>query len=451
MTLTSWASPLAGASVAQFGFEVPPGDPGAIDQAANACRALAGAMRAQASALRSAGEVALGSGGGWRGSAASTFADYAGHVTSVVSGNAAACDEAAGSLSALSTELATAQRITRQALSDCERYQREMLDQQRIAGQAAQEAQNAAKLAAMNPHLASSFSQAISTAQHQAGQAKQAAAAAQINLEAAQQRGRTAAEQYAHQAQAAGRRLVAAADQIRPVPAPAGGAVPVPIAVTPADMRLASLTFSSALPFAAYRRAMANPAELRALLCGEPVSPAMALLFLGAYGTAQQRAEQEARPHSESVFGWIWHHTAGAVAGAAESAGKFVYDNSGTISAVAGFAAMIPVVDTVAAPVAIVTGGISTGKDVAHGDYAGAVVDGVSTIAGVGAIDAKVEMKSYEALQGRLWNRGYLKPLAEGRAQEWKLRMRYASGVGLITGSVISPAHSYAQPHHHHK
>ncbi|HST56708.1 MAG TPA: DUF6531 domain-containing protein [Solirubrobacteraceae bacterium] len=65
------------------------------------------------------------------------------------------------------------------------------------------------------------------------------------------------------------------------------------------------------------------------------------------------------------------------------------------IAATASVAALIPGLDVVAAPIAIVTGGIAAGQDIAEGKYAAAVVDASGTLLGGGGLVAQRAARIY--------------------------------------------------------
>jgi uncharacterized protein YukE len=92
-----------------FGFEVPQGDPGAMDAAAAEWRTLGVAFDAQGQAVGAASQVALGA-GSWEGQAASAFAGRVESLIGALRSNVDACATAASVLSQLAQALESAQR-----------------------------------------------------------------------------------------------------------------------------------------------------------------------------------------------------------------------------------------------------------------------------------------------------------------------------------------------------
>jgi hypothetical protein len=227
----------------QFGFEVPRGDPGAIDAAARGVRDLSGLFADHARSVGSGARVAVG-GGGWRGAASGAFTDASGNLLGVLHGNAGACDTAAGVLGSLSRALEHAQSVTRQALADCQTAQQELTTQQQNAETAGRDAQTANQNAASAVHPAEADvyrQQAISATQAQ-GIAQGLARNAQGDLDSAMRRGQQAYETYMTEASALGVRLGSASAEIRnaiSVPGgsgtgfPLGGAGGVPLMIPP--------------------------------------------------------------------------------------------------------------------------------------------------------------------------------------------------------------------------
>jgi Putative T7SS secretion signal domain len=228
----------------QFGFEVPRGDPGAIEAAARGVRDLGGLFSDHARAVGNGARVAIG-GGGWQGSASGAFSDVSGNLLGVLHGNASACDTAASVLDSLSRELEHAQSVTRQALADCQRAQQELTTQQHNAETAGQEAQTASQNAAsaVHPAQADVYRQQAVAATHQAqGIAQDRARSAQGDLDGAMQRGRQAYQTYMTEASALGVRLGSTSGKIRNAPSiqggssagfPLGGGGDVPMLIPP--------------------------------------------------------------------------------------------------------------------------------------------------------------------------------------------------------------------------
>lgn len=277
----SAANPFGGHTA--FGFEIPQGDPGAIEGAGHSVKGLGGALSQQGSVLRAAGEVALGADGGWRGTAATAFAGYSNHVAGVYHADAGSCDEAASALTALAQALTHAQAVTRQALAECEAAQGTLTTQQGIATTAGQTAATAHSLSVLAPDPASrsAYHQQATTAQQQQTDAQSKARIAQGELQAAQRRGQTAADAYEHEAKSLTARLMAAGERMRTAPQLAGGP-PVPVKVTPGDVAMAK-TLLNGMTLATAAQALSNPAKLRQLACDLNITPGTALQFLQDY------------------------------------------------------------------------------------------------------------------------------------------------------------------------
>ena len=200
-----------------FGFDVPQGDPGALEAAASNWRNLATALASQGEGVGAASQVALGA-GGWQGPASGAFAHNAERLLAMIRSDVEACGEAASGLSQLARALEQAQRVTRQALSDCSQSQNELTTQQGIADRAGQDAQTAEQAAAtaVHPHVANAYSQDASRARSAQTTAQQAAGRAQGDLTAAQTRAQQAVTAYEHEAQTAVSQLRSAAEDMRP-------------------------------------------------------------------------------------------------------------------------------------------------------------------------------------------------------------------------------------------
>jgi len=307
--LTIGGDPFGGAT--PFGFQVPQGDPGAIEAAAGRCRTLGEAVLTQGRALRLGATMALDTDGGWKGSAAGAYAEYAGHVVSTSAANVSAFDDAATALQTLSRELTEAQAITKQALADCERAQTELGHQQQAETTAAQDAQTAEQglATAVHPGARASLQKAADTARGQQQAAATAAGMAEGELKAAQRRGQSAYERYEQAARAASNRLESAAGQLRP-PALLGGGVPVPVSVSPSDVVVAGTVMRAAGGLDGTAEALGDPSRLRALSCGD-VTPGTVLQLLKDYDDKQaaERAAAADRPEVDKVLDWIGHQS----------------------------------------------------------------------------------------------------------------------------------------------
>jgi hypothetical protein len=317
-----------------FGFQIPQGDPSILEQAGSHCSMRALSLTMQGENMRQAIGTAVA---GWQGNAQAAFVGYAGHVVGVMSGNSAAFEQAGEALTGFARDLEHAQRVTRQALSDCNTYNGEMQRQQQAAihyGQTATTLNQQAAIAA-HPQTVSELNHQAGIAQDQATTAGRAATTAQGNLRDAEKRGRDADYTYQLQAQAAGRKIQAAAERLRPVQQLPGGA-PVPINITPSDIALAQrMLVAGGLPGAA--SALNDPAELNKLARGGTVNPATVLGLMKAY---EQARESQPKPSKGSIMDGIggFVHTA--------TLGVVGWGNPNTARYRGGsMAAMIPVFD----------------------------------------------------------------------------------------------------------
>lgn len=200
-----------------FGFEVPQGDPGALDAAAAEWRALGVAFDLQGQAAGAASQVALGA-GSWEGQAASAFAGRVESLIGAMRSNVNACATAASALSQLAQALENAQRITRQALAECESAQSTANSQQSAADSAGASAQAAEQAAAsaVHPTAVKQFSDQASQARSQQSQAQAAADQARSALSAAQARGQHAVQAYHQEAESLAGRLRSATGELKP-------------------------------------------------------------------------------------------------------------------------------------------------------------------------------------------------------------------------------------------
>lgn len=293
----------------EFGFAVPQGDPDSIQQAAVAVRRIGDALADQARALQAAAQVALDTDGDWHGSAASAYAKHSDELTSVQSKNAGVCEDAARTLSQLSDALAHAQYVTRVAQNDCETYSA----QHSKALDDLQNATAAYRTAIQNAHNAThagskaAFEQQAAQAHSDRVAAQRAATTAETNLTAAKQAGSQAYEAYAQEASTLGRQLETAAGEIQPVHG-VYNAAPVPISVTPADLKLAKKMLASTT-LAGAARAMKDHKLLERLSHGR-VNPGVALAFTQLFA---ERAEGVRLHKAEGggLQGGVWDVTPG--------------------------------------------------------------------------------------------------------------------------------------------
>jgi len=305
-----------------FGFSIPQGDPGAIESASRAAQSLAQSIRDQDAALRGAAAIALETDGGWGGQAAGAYAEYSGHVISVIESDASGCEAAAGALSTLSRALAEAQAATKQALSDCERYHGEMVAQQQAATQAAADKTTASAQAALatHPAMQTELNKQAAAYGHAQTTAETAANAASTEFKAAQQKGQHADLSYQQTARAIIGRLESAAGDMRPAPQVTGGPA-VPITVSQSDVSMASAMLGGAGSLAAAMAALRDPRELNGLACENPITPATALEYIQGVRFRAKLAEESA---SENVEGGLTAVVPGLSAVIKSPVGQFV-------------------------------------------------------------------------------------------------------------------------------
>jgi hypothetical protein len=319
MSIASPFAPFGGGSTGsdpfggqtQFGFQIPQGDPSMLEQAARSCTVRALGLSMQGENLRQATGMAVA---GWQGNAQTAFLDYAGHVSGVLSGNSAAFEQAGGALTTFAQDLEHAQQVTRQALGDCDTYNGEMQRQQQTATDYGQTATTLSRQAAttMHPQIQSELNHQAGIAQDQATAASRAATTAQAKLRDAEKRGRDADHAYQQQALAAGRKIQAAAERLRPVQQLPGGA-PVPINITSSDIALAqTMLAAGGLPGAA--SALDDPSELSKLARGGTVNPGTVLGLMKAYEEARESAPKPTKGSIlDGIGGFVHTATLGAV------------------------------------------------------------------------------------------------------------------------------------------
>ena len=279
-------SPFAGAIASSFGFEIPTGDPGAIDQAATQALLAAGGMSINGGEVQSACSTAVD---GWQGSAEGAFAEYVGQINRALQANSEALGQAAQAMSQLGRELEHAQQVTRRAAADCATYHQQTTQ---LAKQAAGYGQTADTLqtqaaTAFHPQAQAELNRQAGIARGQQETTARAAGAAQGEFEAAQRRGIAAAGAYEEQAAALTRRISDAADRIRPVPRVRGGA-PVPVSITPADSALASSLLPVVMRSDPAGSSEAAAQDLRNL-AGGPVTPGTVAALLKDSANAKEQ------------------------------------------------------------------------------------------------------------------------------------------------------------------
>ncbi|HTX32138.1 MAG TPA: hypothetical protein VMD09_12185 [Solirubrobacteraceae bacterium] len=214
----------ASGNATAYGFEVPQGSPGELAGAARQCTDWSAALSQRAAAVRAGAKAACA---GWSGNAESGFASYAAHVVGVYESLGAVVGDANTVLSTFARELETAQRITTQALQECDTVSHQVSGYQQEAANHAQTVQALTPqlAAAVHPQQQVALSRQLSAAQSQQDAANRAANAAQGQLQLAERRGRQAWTDYQHQAEASGRALQGLTAQIQraeSLPASAG-------------------------------------------------------------------------------------------------------------------------------------------------------------------------------------------------------------------------------------
>jgi uncharacterized protein YukE len=313
----SWDSnPLAGAT--SFGFEIPQGDPDEIAAAASQMRGQATAFHLAASNVSSGTQVALAD---WQGAAEAAFGECAGRIVAALRANADALDRGAGAMSRLGEVLSTAQRLCRQAASECETEQRAMITAQGQATQHGQDASTYEQQAANATHPAEQthLNNLATAARGEQQAAQRTANDASGRLSDWQARGQKAARDYETQATQLATQISDAADEVRTVPEPAGGA-PVPITVTRADSQLAM-----ALALAVSRgdeEACENPADAVSREFG-PINPATALAFQKDLAQQIRKQEAAAEPQKGNIVDALGGFVSGVV-------GTHVFGNQDT-------------------------------------------------------------------------------------------------------------------------
>jgi hypothetical protein len=317
---------------AQFGFLVPQGDPEAMLQAATAAAELGGMFgggfeQAAQSVSRAAGDA----GADWSGAAHDEFDDYTHALVSALRTNADACTRAGNALTNLATDLQDAQRITKQAATECQHYQTEMTNQQTAASghQTDADTLNQQATSAPHPAAAADLTRRAGDAQDLANAANRAAGEASDQLSHWETQGQNAAQTYAGQAQHATGEISAAAEQLVALPT-AGGGSPSPIQVTRSDINFANKLFPSSTKIsnADWRN---DPGESFQRLADGPVTPAEVMAM-----------EQVAKEHANEPKGSILDAAGGFVH--AFTLGAVSFGNSGTKRYTGGEdAAMIPI------------------------------------------------------------------------------------------------------------
>jgi hypothetical protein len=202
---------------AQFGFEVPQGDPGEIRTAGAQAGALATALTFRAQDVTRAASEATA---GWSGQAQGAFADLSSQTVGSLNANSDAFTRAANAMTTLAGQLEHAQQVTREAARQCSTYQTQLSADQNNASATAKTTQ----------------------AKSLAAAAGRAAGVAQGELDNWRRRGQSAATTYQEQAQRAANAISAAAGQLQPLHSPAGAPAP-PVPVSAGDTQIAQSVF----------------------------------------------------------------------------------------------------------------------------------------------------------------------------------------------------------------
>ena len=293
--MSALASPLAGVGdsgdpfggFTTFGFSIPQGNPGGLEEAASGCQTQSMGLSARCESIQEGARVAVGS---WQGEAQAAFVGYAGHASSVLDANAEAFAKAGRALEQLAGELSRAQKLTRQAAQDCQTAQQQATAAQQQAAQHTQDAENLSQQAALaaHPHAQAQLNEQARTASENALAAQGEANRARAQFESAQKQGRAADHAYQQQAEQITAQIKAATGEIRTIPRLPGGA-PIPIDITPADINLARRMLHGAGNLTNAAKAATNPSELRRL-AGGILTPAAAAAFLRTLQKAQHDA-----------------------------------------------------------------------------------------------------------------------------------------------------------------
>jgi RHS repeat-associated protein len=122
---------------------------------------------------------------------------------------------------------------------------------------------------------------------------------------------------------------------------------------------------------------------------------------------------------------------------------NWAYNHSGEIATVASVASVIPGVDVVAAPVALIAGAVHTYQNVNEGNYVAAVFDTAGLFAGGLAMGARAESATWNEMAGELWSRGYMRPWALDEAARWASRYG-ALSAGSFAASLLPEASALA-------
>lgn len=285
-----------------FGFQVPQGNPGEIDAAARVISEQASLLSSRGRDVLSGARLASAA---WKGQAEGAFSEYAGHVVTVFDANAMAYGEAAQAMSSFARELEDAQRVTGQALRECETSHGQMTSQLQAAAEHGQTASTLTQQAAtaFHPQMQSELTRQAGIAQGQQDAANRAANAARGQFEAAQRQGIQAWERYQHQAQATARQVQGAAERVQMVERLPGGVAPL-LAGGPGGVAIAGTPAAMATAFASPFAPIAGGDEEAGIVPGLPLSTldeygiltGGAASGLSAYARQQMETLEEA-PH----------------------------------------------------------------------------------------------------------------------------------------------------------
>jgi len=127
-----------------------------------------------------------------------------------------------------------------------------------------------------------------------------------------------------------------------------------------------------------------------------------------------------------------------------QAAGTWAVQNSSTIATVAAGASAIPGVDLIAAPTAVVFGGISAAQDVQSGNYVGAAFNAVGVLSAGAGYLLKDSADGWDATESALWSRGSMQTWAGQMSALRSAQLRRLTlgsfGVSDLFGWLADPA-----------
>ena len=212
-----------GASVG-FGFEVPGGSVAELEAAAQRASWASARFGSHAENVRAASGVANSR---WSGRAQANFSGHAERLIGVFSSNSEVLGRAGLLVAGFAAELDRAQRVTQQALAECERCRQQAQAQQTLAEQHGRNAQDlqVRAAAAAHPQAHAELASRARAAEADGQGAAQAASRANSELADWQRRGQQALAAYTDVANETAGEISVLEEQLRPAAAPAGGAV----------------------------------------------------------------------------------------------------------------------------------------------------------------------------------------------------------------------------------